>query len=108
MPDPRHRGRCQHYDAYQRSCPAVADLDHGREVERREPSTVTEWPVIATAHAGAGNANDTPEHDETACQGRSGACQPAKQLALVSIAWVHEWGLWAMGCSLFAIRDWQN
>src|SRR5262249_49469027 len=59
--------------------PAVADLDEGGEVERGEPLAVAQGPVVAAAHAGAGYADDAPEHDQTEGEDGAGPGQPAEQ-----------------------------
>ena len=59
--------------AHQRRGPAVADLDEGREVERREPLAVAAWPVVAAPHAGPGDPDDAAKDDEPEGEGR---CRP--------------------------------
>ena len=79
MPEPGHRRHRQHHDAHQRRRPAVADLDHGGEVQRREPLPIAEGPVIAASHSRAGDANDSSEHDQAKGQDGSGPGQAAKE-----------------------------
>ena len=79
MASPGYQAHCQDHDADQRGGPAMADLDHGGKVERREPLTMAAGPVVAAPHAGAGDADHPAEHDEAEGQGSSGPCQAAKQ-----------------------------
>ena len=69
----------KHESAHQRRGPAVADLDQGREVERREPLAVAAGPVVAAPHAGAGDPDDAAEHDEPEGEAAAGPGQTPEQ-----------------------------
>ncbi len=62
--DPRDHGQSQHDHAHQCCRPPVPDLDHRREIERREPLPVASGPVVAASQPGAGNADHAAKHDQ--------------------------------------------
>ena len=57
-PGDREQGKDRY--RYQGGNPAVADLDESRQVERREPLPVAQWPMIATAEPGACDPHHSP------------------------------------------------
>jgi hypothetical protein len=83
VPCPGDSGHDNYDNADQRSGPAMADLDHGGKIKRREPLTVTPRPVVSTAHSGAGDPNDPAEHNEPECQARPQPCEAAQKSKLV-------------------------
>ena len=80
---PGHDGHGEDQQADQRRRPAVADLDQGGEVERGEPLAVAAGPMVAAAHAGAGDPDDAAEHDQAQREAAAGPGEPAQQARLI-------------------------
>ena len=83
VPPPGHQRHGQDEEAHQGGGPPVADLDQGREVERREPLAVTKGPMIPAPHAGAGDPHHPTQNDQPERQSRSDPGQPPEETGAV-------------------------